>query len=149
VSTGSSEFTGTTFGFSPAAVRLLTAWSRLCPTTLGTSTFLGPVETLIVTKLPRSVRSPGCGSCSNTWPTGTSAFGSRTGKAFSPASAISRTASRSWVPTRSGTATGFVAESCDCTSCHANQPPTSASATSSVPSSHGQIDRRRGGSSYS
>ena len=37
----------------------------------------------------------------------------------------------------------------DCTSCHANQPPTSASPTISTPRSHGQIARRRGGSSYS
>jgi hypothetical protein len=149
VSTGSSELTETTFGFNPAAVRLLTAVSRLWPTTLGTSTLRGPVETVMVTKLPRSVRSPGSGSWSKTWPTGTSALGSRTGRTFSPASLISRTARRSWIPTTSGTATGFAAESCDCTSCQANQPPTSASATSPIPSSHGQIERRRGGSSYS
>ena len=51
----------TGFAFSPAAVSSETAWSRSRPTTLGTITFFGPVETVIVTKLPRSVRSPGCG----------------------------------------------------------------------------------------
>ena len=82
-----------------------------------------------MTKLPRSVRSPGCGSCAKTCPTGTSALSVRSTSSFSPASWICWTASRSTLPTTSGTATGLAALSCDCTSCHANQPPTSASAT--------------------
>ena len=126
---GSSELTPTEFGFRPAAVSSETASSRSRPTTLGTTTFFGPVETVIVTKLPRSVRSPGCGSCAKTWPTGTSALSVRSTSSFSPASWICWTASRSTLPTTSGTATGFAALSCDCTSCQANQPPTSASAT--------------------
>ena len=49
VSNGSSELIPTGFVFRPAAVSSETAWSRSRPTTLGTTTFFGPVETVIVT----------------------------------------------------------------------------------------------------
>ena len=68
-----------------------------------------PVETTIVTKLPFSVRSPGCGSCSETMPTLTSAFGSRWTSSLRPASWMFATASCSSRPLTSGTATGFAA----------------------------------------
>ena len=64
---------------------------------------------MIVTKLPFSVRSPGCGSCSETMPTSTSAFGSRWTSSLRPAARIFWTASCSSTPLTSGTATGFAA----------------------------------------
>ena len=117
VLTGSSELTGTTFGSRPAAVSSATAWSRLRPTSVGTRTFDGPVETTIVTKLPRSIRSPACGSCSKTIPGLTpSSFGRRSTSSFRPASLICWTARRSTLPSTSGTATGLAASSWDSSS---------------------------------
>ena len=70
VLTGWSELIGDDVGLQARhSTRSETAWSLLWPTTSGTVVFGGPVETMIVTKLPFSIRSPGCGSCSETMPT--------------------------------------------------------------------------------
>ena len=86
--TGCNELTATTFAFSLAPTMSATASSRLLPTTSGTRVFGFPVETRIVTKFPRSVRSPGCGSWSITIPSFTSSSGSRMISSFRPASWI-------------------------------------------------------------
>ena len=150
VLTGWSELTETTLAFSPALTRSETAWSLLWPTTSGTLVFGGPVETTIVTKLPFSVRSPGCGSCSETRPTFTSAFGSRCTSSLRPASRMFVTASCSVeaLDVGHGDRLGgaelilqrLVGEPA------ADERAARPAATAS---SHGQIVRLRGGSSYS
>ncbi len=105
--TGLSEFTATTLAFSLAPTISATASSRLLPTTFGTCVFGFPSDTVMVTKFPRSIFSPGCGSCLKTLPCFASLSGARMISSSSPASLICLTASRSGKPFTSGTATGF------------------------------------------
>ena len=62
-----------------------------------------------MTKVPRSARCGGEGSCEATIPFATSEFGSRRTFGSRPASRISLTASDSWIPSTSGTVTASVA----------------------------------------
>jgi hypothetical protein len=61
--TSSPELISTTRKRKFASRSAATASSRLRPTTLGTCTFGLPLETKMVTKLPRSMRTGGSGSC--------------------------------------------------------------------------------------
>ena len=90
--------------FSPLEVRAATASVACWPTTPGTVTFGLPLETLITTRLPFSVRSPGGLDWSKTRPTSTVSFGRRRTWTLSPAASSFWTASRSIEPWTSGTA---------------------------------------------
>ena len=102
-----SELTSTTLAFRPASAIACTASSRPLPRTSGTGVFRFPSDTISVTALPLSMRSPAFGSCSLTRPSPTVSCGTRVTAGTSPSAMICSIAFKSRRPSTSGTATGL------------------------------------------
>src|ERR671923_4636 len=140
---GLSEKMSTGFGTSPALRSVAIASASRAPTTSGTSTLGGPVETKYRTTLPFWIRSPASGDCRITIPRATSSLGSSTCRGRSPASRIRLRASGARMPSTLGTATGFDSLISLWICCQTYTPATSAPMSRSPVSSHGQNVRRQ------
>src|SRR4051794_25701637 len=94
-----------TLTWRPAPSMRDTAVSLSWPTTPGTDTSWGPLETISVTVVPRSTWVPADGRVSMTWPFATLCDGWSRVVAFSPSALSASLASLTDLSTTSGTAT--------------------------------------------
>src|SRR6185312_16582988 len=122
----------------PAAVSCLIAFCWLSPTTVGTCTGAGPLETINATVESSFACAPPAGLCASTWPAGLP-LAVRSTATFNPAARSSALADCTPWPTTCGTVTVPVRVS--------STTPTTIAASASAASTQAHHGRRRRSSS--